>query len=537
MQDFKDAQALVKKELKKTSSLLSLYVDLGFVYAQQGDQANANKQYELAIKSLTADQSQIALLANAFIDRNLPDFAIQTYEKGRKVMEDERLFYFELAQVYEKKGDNVSAISSYLEWLQFSPDQLQVVENDLQDKLDNKEFFTELQTQCYRMIQHNADNPVYSDLLVWIFVQKKDFDDAMVQVKAVDKRNHGSGDKVIELCGSAFQEGFYDAAIDGYQYIISQGQQNPYYMLAQTNLLTTLKTKITLSGTYTPNDLQELEKRYTDYFTRFGKTEETINAIRDYANLEAFYIHNTALAIQTMKDALAMGNIKQFDEGQCKLDLGDYLLLDGQLWNAVVIYGQVDKAFKDNPLGEEARFKNAKLSYYNGDFQWSQGQLDAIKGSTSQLISNDAISLSVFMTDNIGTDSNTTPVKMYARAELLTYQNKFDDAIIVLDSIPKLYPDHVINSDVIYQKAHIAIKQKNYPLAADYLKQIEDKYNFDLLADDALFELADLYQHQLNDPQKAMDLYKDLMIKYKGSVYVIEARKRYRELRGDNNVN
>ena len=537
MQDFKDAISLVKKQLKKESSSLSLYVDMGFVDAQQGDQSAANKQYETAIKLLTPDQPQIALLANAFLDRNLPDYAIQTYEKGRKVTQDDKLFCFELAQVYEKKGDVPKAISTYLDWLQTSPEQLQVVENDLQDKLDNKAFFTELQTQCYRMIQHNADDPVFSDLLVWIFVQKKDFDDAMVQVKAIDKRDHDNGGKVMELCQSAFQEGFYDAAIDGYEYIITLGGGNSLYIVAQTNLLSTLKIKITLSGTYTQNDLLELEKKYTDYFTRFGKTAETINAICDYADLEAFYLHNTALAIQTMQDAIQMGTLKQFDLAQCKLNLGDYLLLNGQLWDAVIIYGQVDKAFKDNPLGEEARFKNAKLSYYNGDFDWAQGQLDAIKGSTSQLISNDAIALSVFMTDNISTDSITTAVKMYAHAELLAYQNKFDEALTVLDSIPKLFPDHVINSDVIYQKAHIAIKQKNYSLAADYLKQIQDKYNFDLLADDALFELADLYQHQLNDPQKAMDLFKDLMIKYKGSVYVIEARKRYRELRGDNTIN
>jgi tetratricopeptide (TPR) repeat protein len=537
MQDFKDAQSLARKQIKKLPSALFYYVDLGFVYAQQGDQPAAVKQYETAIKLLASDQSQIALLANAFIDHNLPDYAIKTYERGRKIINDDHLFYFELAQVYEKKGDINNAITSYLDWLENSPDQLQVVENDLQGKLDDKAFFTELQTQCYHMIEHDAGNPVFSDLLVWIFVQKKDFDDAMVQVKAIDKRNHDNGTKVMDLCESAYQEGFYDAAIDGYQYIIALGTENPLYLVAQTNLLNAMKTKITLSGTYTQNDLLDLEKRYTDYFEEFGKTAETINALCDYASLEAFYVHNIQEAIETMKNALHIGKLTPIDAAQCKLDLGDYLLMNGQLWDAVLIYGQVDKAFKDNPLGEDARFKNAKLSYYNGDFDWAQAQLDAIKGSTSQLISNDAISLSVFMTDNIGTDSNTTPVKMYAHAELLSYQNKFDEANKELDSITKFYPEHVINSSVIYQKAHIAIKQKNYPLAADYLKQIQDNYNFDLLADDALFELADLYQHQLNDTQKAMDLYKDLMIKYKGSVYVIEARKRFRELRGDNNAN
>lgn len=55
----------------------------------------------------------------------------------------------------------------------------------------------------------------------------------------------------------------------------------------------------------------------------------------------------------------------------------------------------------------------------------------------------------------------------------------------------------------------------------------------DILADDAFFTIAEIYERQLMDKNKAMEQYQNLMVQFPGSVYVAEARKRFRELRGD----
>ena len=51
--------------------------------------------------------------------------------------------------------------------------------------------------------------------------------------------------------------------------------------------------------------------------------------------------------------------------------------------------------------------------------------------------------------------------------------------------------------------------------------------------DDATYNLAKTYQEKLNQPAKAMKLYQELLTKYPGSIYGADARKRFRNLRGD----
>jgi TolA-binding protein len=188
---------------------------------------------------------------------------------------------------------------------------------------------------------------------------------------------------------------------------------------------------------------------------------------------------------------------------------------------------------KDDPLGELARYKNAQLSYYMADFEWAQAQLNILKGATTHLISNDAISLSTFIMDNMGLDTTLYPMQKYAEAELLVFQNEFDKAMSSLDSISMIYPQHTLADDIVMMRAKIELKRRDYTKAAEYFTTIRTKYGEDILADDATFMLAELYETVLDDKAKAMELYQDILVTYKSSVLVVEARKRFRILRGD----
>ncbi len=55
----------------------------------------------------------------------------------------------------------------------------------------------------------------------------------------------------------------------------------------------------------------------------------------------------------------------------------------------------------------------------------------------------------------------------------------------------------------------------------------------DILVDDAFFLQGEIYERQLGQKDKAMEIYREFLNKYPGSVYAAEARKRYRLLRGD----
>jgi tetratricopeptide (TPR) repeat protein len=223
-------------------------------------------------------------------------------------------------------------------------------------------------------------------------------------------------------------------------------------------------------------------------------------------------------------------------QAECKLMLGDILLITNEEWDAILLYSQVEKSFKENPIGHQAKYNRAKVSYYQGQFDWAQAQLDVLKASTTKLISNNAMKLSLFITDNLGLDTSAMAMNMFAKADLLGFQNKLDESMNLLDSMLSIFPGHTLTDDIIFKKADIHIKRKEYTKAAALYEKVATDFSYDILADDALFSWADLLENKLNDKEKAMEIFEKIVLDYSDSIFTTEARKRFRNLRGDENI-
>jgi tetratricopeptide (TPR) repeat protein len=232
-----------------------------------------------------------------------------------------------------------------------------------------------------------------------------------------------------------------------------------------------------------------------------------------------------------LNELIAQPRLQKEFIGNVKLDLGDYLVLQQKLWDASLIYSQVDKDFKQDMLGEEARFRNAKLAYYRGDFEWAQTQLSVLKSSTTELIANDALYLSVLITENTPPDSNLAPLLRFAAADLLMFQFKSKEADQLLDSIAKAFPENPLQDDILMQRGKIAEEEGRYNDAIDFYQKTVKDFGDDVLADDAVFRLGTLYQNKIKDKAKAIEYYEKLIVDYPGSTWVQQARAQYNELK------
>ena len=260
---------------------------------------------------------------------------------------------------------------------------------------------------------------------------------------------------------------------------------------------------------------------------------QTARLVVELAELQALYKNDLPSAIQVLDSLVKAPGVSREDQARAKINLADYYLMSGERWESTLLYSQVDKDFKEEVLGQEARFKNAKLAYYHGDFQWAQAQFDVLKASTSKLISNDALDLSVFIMDNLNLDTTADAITLYAGAELLVFQNRFEEAIARLDTLRLGFPEHSLQDDIFYLQAQIAEKRRDYVRAAALYQKVGETYPEDIRADNALFSLAQLYEFRLNAVEKARELYEKIFTDYSGSIFSVEARKRYRVLRGD----
>jgi tetratricopeptide (TPR) repeat protein len=324
----------------------------------------------------------------------------------------------------------------------------------------------------------------------------------------------------------------YDVAIKCFEYEVQKGQSYPYYSYARAELVNTIQKKITETSNFSKNDLLDLEQTYNSALSDMGYNAQSISLIRGLAHLKGFFLGDPLKAIELLETALAFTNANPVLLAECKLELGDIYIFTGEMWEPALLYGQVDKGFKHDAIGQEAKFKNARLSFYKGEFEWAQAQLDVLKGATSKLIANDALALSLLISDNT-VDSNYVPLAMFSRADLLSFQNKDSLALLALDSINKEFPGHSLSDDILFKKYKIDYKAAKYQMASEKLDQLILNYSDDILGDDAVFKLAELYEKNLNDLEKAKKLYQDVLLNYPGSLYTVEARKRYRKMRGD----
>lgn len=533
LEDYAESERMIKKAIKASPEKVQRYVNFGIIQERQNKNEKAAEQYEKAIKLLPAQQVQIVKLAETFTTNKKFDYAVQTFEKGGKLMREKNMFAYELGRVYQLQGNTKKMISSYLDCLLYLPNRMTNVEGIFQRYLQPMDGgYAMLKTELYARIQKSS-NTTYPELLIWVFMQEGDYSNALKQAKALDKRLNENGSRIYRLAQTAIREENYEAGIDAYAYIISKGRICPYYIDAKQQILAAKRKRLVKGYAYTMDDLKVMEKEYEDFLDEFGRNRESSKIMRELAQFEAKYLNDNNKAISILEEVIKIPSISRNDRNESKIELGDYYLMKGEIWEATLLYSQVDKEMDDAPLGEEARFKNAKLSYYKGDFEWSQDQLEILKGSTSELIANDAIDLSVFIMDHYSLDTTARPMMMFARAQLLNFQNRFDESFLVMDSIVDITGKHGLVDDIYFTKAEIHIQKREYPQAIKLLEEIIEKHGDGILADNAIFTLAELHEERLNQPDDAKELYQKILFDYSGSILAVEAGKRFRRLRGD----
>lgn len=536
LKDFNQAEKLIRKHQKKFPQDPGIRLDLGLLYDLQGESNDAKKVFEEAIKNLKPDINQVNLLGNAFTKNQMFDYSVSTYLQGRKLLNGAYPFSFELADAYGQLGKFTEMVNEYITMLDFNPGYLPNIQTILQNKIANDlsgNMSDLVRQSLLRSIQKYPNEPRYSELLLWLFLQEKDFELAYIQAKGLDKRLSENGDRLLSLGRTCMSNKDFLTAEKCFQYVVEKGSLNINYTTARMELINAVNERVTTSGNYTQADLLRLKQDYVTTLAELGKNVATAPLIRGYAHLEAFYLFNTDSAIALLNETIELPNLKSQFKAECKLELADIYVFDGLVWDAALLYGQVDKDFKNDILGREAKFRNSRLSYYLGEFDWAKDQLNVLKSATSQLISNDALSLALLITDNTNLDTSNAAMLVYSRADLLDFQNKDSLALMVLDSLVTGFLAHSLTDEAWFKIAQILKSKGKFSEACAYLQDIIDKYPDDILADDALFQLADIYENRLNEKEKAKTLYETLLTKYPGSLFVVDARKRFRTLRGD----
>lgn len=536
---FKDAEKLTKKYIKKNPTELRGYVFLGKVYESNNNIIKAEEYYLKAINNINNNtrSNKINTLAILFEKENKLNYALETYKKANKISKGNPYMYNKrIAQLYNRQGKTQLMIETLLNLVDVNAGFLIQTQSGLNNSIDFVEEPKKadlLKLELLKRIRDNPNKPVYNELLAWFYTQKGNFKAALLQIKALDRRERGNGKRVYELGNTCLINEEYETAIEAYDYVIKLTPKSNYYNKAKGNKLEALKQKITKKGLYNKDEVLSLKNSYIQTLNDLGKNSHSIEIIKDLADLNTYYLNDANSAKLLLEEALTFPRLSHKEKAKVKIKLADVLVIKNNVWDASLYYMQVEKDFKEDPIGHEAKYKNAKIYYYTGDFDWAKAQLDVLKASTSKLIANDAMELSILITSNTGLDTTTRPMKLFSNADLLIEQQLYNKAISKLDTINKEFPYHPLEDEILWKKHYISIKKGNIDDAINYLEDIINNHSQDVLADNALFKLGNIYENVKLNKEKASECYKRILFEYPGSLFIVEARKRFRNLEGN----
>lgn len=531
LNDFKAASKLVSKRIKKFPYVFNYKVDKGYVLKKKGETEKAENVFNSLIKDIAPDPRRIEDLASAFLKRNETIWAITTYEKGRKKMKSEVVFTLELAPLYLQLNQKEKVLAEFLTLLEYNESYYREVKAQILSFAEDKDLAT-LQKLVLDKIQNNSNSIVMNDILMWTFIQRRDWESAFIQTRAIDKKLNELGERMIELGSICASNREFKWASKCYEYIADIGEKSGYYTRAVKGLLDNRFFQLEEEGTLPNAQLLQLETDLKKFISDYENFAVSVEIKRKLAKLYAYYLHREKEAIALLEKLKNNAGIPAKMNALIKLELADIYLATGDMWEPALLYSQVEKTFKEDALGQEAKFRNARLAYFRGEFDWAQTQLNVLKAATTQLISNNAIRLSLFILDNTGLDSTEQPMRLFSKAELYIFQNKLEDAISELEAISILYPNHNLEDDILFALGRIKEKQRKWNEAITYYSKVESTFFYDILADNALFNIGDIYEYRLKDLQKAKDAYEKIILNYSSSMFVVEARKRYRSLKG-----
>lgn len=530
---YPEAEKVIRKLIKQYPETAKYKLAQARFHKEQGQLAEAAKIYETIITTLPKEEFEIRGIANDLYQMQEYDVATDVFLQGRKLLGNEQVFTFELLSLYRFKKDKNKLIVEFLNALSTMPQMLLQAQTVFSSLFESNADYLNLQNALFKRMQKEPQNESYAKLLIWQFLQQQEYEMALRQLIAQDKRTKDSGLILFEHAKIFTANKAYETAIKAYTYLLTKGKENEYFLPARLGLADA-KYQLLLSGKNDQTEVTVLANEYRAILDEYGKNRNTLFALKKLASIEAYYLNQVQKATQTLETALQINDLSITETGELKLELADLYVLNQEPWEALLKYGQVAEKFENQNIGNEAKFRSARLSFYQGNFTYAKSQLDVLKASTEQLIANDAMDLSLLLTDHLETARDTLALQQYAAAEWLQFRGLSKPAMTKLDSISVLYPENTLHDEILMSKSKIHIKDQDYSAAAPLLKQLIANPQTNNLTDDAVFMLAGLYEDHLNDPEQAKTLYQKLITDFPGSMFAAEARKHYRKLRGDN---
>ena len=530
LHQFETAQKLIQDRYNRYKQGVFL-VELGYNFQLQKNEAKARNYYDQAIEKIKTNPNDVYGIGNSFEKKVLLEYALKAYETAMQVQPNYN-FNFQIGMLYGQLGKTDLMIDILLTESFKNPQNSNLIQTQLSrfmnGETDNTAFKDAMRKALILRTQKDQD-VFWNHYLSWFYVQQKEFGKAFIQEKAIYKREPESLMSIVNLSQFALNEDDTETASEILNFILLNTKDLDLLVHSNAQLM---QIKIDKAS---ETDYAAISTELEHLLTTYEITPFTLSLQIIQAHFLAFNLKKTEEAKAIVKKALEL-NLNEYQKADAKMELADILLLEEKFNQALIYYSQIQLDLKNDVMSHEASLKAAKTSYYKGDFEWALKQFKELKSANTQLIANDALEYFLLINDNTVADSTQTALKQFAKGDFLIYQNKKQDAIMQFQNILKSFKGQEIEAVTMLRLGKIYESLKDYNSALSQYQQIKDNHSDGIYVDEALFFSAEIYNDELKDIEKAKPLYEKVIFNHQDSIYFVDARKKYRELRGDKNL-
>ncbi|MEL6303738.1 MAG: tetratricopeptide repeat protein, partial [Bacteroidota bacterium] len=447
LERYDDAQAFLLRKIKDPYVFPTFLIELGYNFTLKQQPEEASQYYALALDKIRENPNFGYSVGYRFQKYALLDEAIEAYSLAM-VLKPDLKYNFQLARIYGEKGDLEKMYQSYLNLIEEGKTSTSSILRNLdafisEDPQDPNNLL--LKKVLLKNAQQKPD-VLWNELLSWLFIQQKQYKSAFTQEKAIIKRSEVPSMERMENLGRiALDDSETDIANDIFTFIVENARYPRTVLNAE---LQRIEIKLLDAA---PKEYLAIDKKFQSLLEEYSDIAQTEYLQIAYADFLTFKKNTPAPAIALLKQNLEP-NLDRMTKARIKMALGDILVYDQKFNQALITFTQVQRSLKNDVLGQDARFKVAQTSFYKGDFDWALTQLKVLRSSTSQLIANDAMQLSLIISDNSLEDSTQTALKKFARADLFAYQNKTEEAIQILNDILENHKGEKIEDEALLKQ-------------------------------------------------------------------------------------
>jgi tetratricopeptide (TPR) repeat protein len=520
------AETLIQTRLKQFNQS-NLLVELGYNYQLKKDADKSKKYYDQAIDRIRKNPSEVYAVAGVFEKKVQLQYALQAYELALS-LEPKFNFNYQMGLIYGQLGNTDMMIDKFLTEAYANQQNSVMIQNQLSRFLteDSDAAFNEALKKALLLRAQKNQDVFWNQYLSWFFVQQKEYGKAFIQEKAIYRRNPESFSSIVNLAQLSIEEGETDTAKEILTFVLENTRDLELLIQSHTYLL---KMRIDSAQ---EKDLKLIETDIDNLLKEFEITPYSLQLQILQAHFEAFRMQNPELGKAILKKALTLP-LNRYQQADVKIELADILLFEEKFNQALIYYSQIEEDLKNDVMGHEASLKSAKTSYFKGDFMWAQKQFKELKAASSQLIANDALEYFLLINDNTVADSTQTALKQFAKADYLLYQNKNNEALAQFQSILKSFKGQEIEAVTLYRLGKTYEKLGDFQSALNQYQAIIDQHKEGIYIDEAYYFAAEIYRKSLQDTEKAKAFYEQIIFHHEDSIYFTDARKKYRQLRGD----